>query len=119
MKRREFITLLAGAVAWPLEEPPVMAQPSDRTRRIAMLSGFAASDPEAQARVAALQQGLGELGWSEGRKISTDFRSSTGQADEMRAFAKELIELRPDLVRPGTGCPRGWYCARQEGCRLA
>jgi len=49
-----------------------------------MLSGFAAGDPEAQARVAALQQGLSELGWSEGRNISMDFRWSAGQADRAR-----------------------------------
>jgi putative tryptophan/tyrosine transport system substrate-binding protein len=96
MRRREFITLLAGAIAWPLG--PAIAQPSDRMRRIAMLSGFAAGDPEAQARVAVLQQGLSELGWSEGRNISMDFRWSTGQAEEMRAFAKELIELKPDVI---------------------
>jgi hypothetical protein len=77
MRRREFMTLLAGAVAWPIGT--AMGQPSDRMRRIAMLSGFAAGDPEAQARVAALQQGLSELGWSEGRNISIDFRWSTGQ----------------------------------------
>jgi putative tryptophan/tyrosine transport system substrate-binding protein len=96
MRRREFMTLLAGAVAWPLGT--AMGQPADRTRRIAMLSGFAAGDPEAQARVAALQQGLSELGWSEGRNISIDFRWSSGRADEMRAFAKEIIELRPDVI---------------------
>jgi ABC-type uncharacterized transport system substrate-binding protein len=96
MRRRELMTLLAGAVVWPMG--PAMAQPSDRMRRIGMLSGFAAGDPEAQARVAALQQGLAELGWLEGRNISIDFRWSTGQADEMRALAKELIELRPDLI---------------------
>src|SRR5262245_34146775 len=94
MRRREFITLVgAAAVAWA--PGAAMGQPSDRTRRIAMLSGFAAGDPEAQAR---LQQGLSELGWSEGRNISVDFRWSTGQAKEMRAFAKELIELRPDVI---------------------
>lgn len=90
------MTLLAGAVAWPMG--PTIAQPSDRMRRIGMLSGFAAGDPEAQTRVAALQQGLSELGWSEGRNISIDFRWSTGRADEMRALARELIELRPDVI---------------------
>jgi putative tryptophan/tyrosine transport system substrate-binding protein len=96
MRRREFITLLAGAIARPMG--PAIAQPSDRMRRIAMLSGFAAGDPEAQARVAVLQQGLSELGWSEGRNVSMDFRWSTGPAEEMRAFAKELIELKADVI---------------------
>jgi putative ABC transport system substrate-binding protein len=62
------------------------------------LSGFAATDPEAQARVAALHQGLKELGWLEGRNLSIDFRWGTGERDQMRAFARELIELKPDLI---------------------
>jgi putative ABC transport system substrate-binding protein len=67
-------------------------------RRIAVLSGFAATDPEAQARIAALQQGLNELGWAEGRNLSIEFRWDPGGADQMRAFARELIELKPDLI---------------------
>src|ERR1700716_1190943 len=100
MRRRDFITLLGSAAAafsvcWPLA---TRAQQPDRVRRIAMLSGLAASDPEAQARVAAFQQGLKELGWTEGRNIHIDFRWSTGDAAEMRTFAKELVELKPDLI---------------------
>jgi putative ABC transport system substrate-binding protein len=98
VRRRDFITLLGGGVAWPVGIRSAICQPSERTRRIGMLSGFAASDPEAQTRVAALQQGLTELGWSEGRNVSFDFRWSTSRADEMRAFAKELVELRPDVI---------------------
>ena len=67
-------------------------------RRIAMLSGLAANDSEAQARVAAFQQGLKELGWREGRNLHIDFRWSTGDATEMPTFAKELVELKPDLI---------------------
>ena len=59
MKRREFITLLGGAVAWPLA---ARAQQPERVRRIGLLMGTA-DDREGQARVAALKQGLQELGW--------------------------------------------------------
>jgi putative tryptophan/tyrosine transport system substrate-binding protein len=98
VKRREFITLVGGVAAWLLAPHGAIAEPSDRLRRIAMLSGFAATDPEAQARVAALQQGLKELGWAEGRNISIDFRWGTGERDQMRAFARELIDLKPELI---------------------
>ena len=69
MKRREFITLLGGAaVAWPLAARAQQA----RMRRIAVLTGYAASDPEGQARVGAFQQGLRELGWIESRDVWID-----------------------------------------------
>jgi putative ABC transport system substrate-binding protein len=97
-RRREFVSLLGGAAAWPLAAPAATAQPSDRVGRIAMLSGFAATDPEAQARVAALQQGLKDLGWLEGRNLSIDFSWGTGEREEMRALARELIDLKPDLI---------------------
>jgi putative ABC transport system substrate-binding protein len=96
MRRREFITLLGGSAVWPLAA--ATAQPSDRVRQIAMLSGFAATDPEAQARVAALQQGLKELGWAVGRNLRIDFRWSTSDVTKMRTFAKELVELKPELI---------------------
>jgi putative tryptophan/tyrosine transport system substrate-binding protein len=98
MKRREFITLVGGVAAWLLAPDGAIAQSSDRMRRVAMLSGLAASDPEAQARVAALQEGLKELGWTEGHNLSIDFRFGSGERDQMRAFARELIELKPDLI---------------------
>jgi ABC-type uncharacterized transport system substrate-binding protein len=94
MRRREFITLLGGAAEWPLG---ARAQ-SERMRRIAMLSGIAAVDPEGQARLAAFQQGLKELGWTTGRNLRIDLRASTGDAVEMRTLAKELAELKPDLM---------------------
>jgi putative ABC transport system substrate-binding protein len=68
VKRREFITLLGGAaVTWPLA---ARAQQSDRMRRIAVLMGFAESDSDAQAKVAAFQESLQNLGWVEGRNIT-------------------------------------------------
>ena len=66
-RRREFITLLGGAAAaaWPIA---ARAQP-ERMRRIGVLTGQAASDPEGQARLAAFLQGLQESGWSVGRNV--------------------------------------------------
>jgi putative tryptophan/tyrosine transport system substrate-binding protein len=95
MMRREFITLLGGAAAWPLV---ARAQQADRIRRIAMLSGLAASDPEAQVRVTAFQQGLKELGWTTGHNLQIDFRWSTGDAAEMQTLARELVDLKPELI---------------------
>jgi putative ABC transport system substrate-binding protein len=71
IRRREFIVTLGGAAAWPLA---ARAQKSDRARRIGLLMG-AADDPEGQARVRALKQGLQELGWTEGGNIQIETRS--------------------------------------------
>jgi ABC-type uncharacterized transport system substrate-binding protein len=98
MRRREFISLVGAVAASPLTVHAATAQPSEGIRRIAMLSGFAANDPEAQARLLALRQGLKELGWSEQRNLSIDSRWSTGERDQMRTFARELIDLKPDLI---------------------
>jgi hypothetical protein len=68
LKRREFITLIGGAAAaWPLA---ARAQQRERVRRIAVLMGFAESDSDAQAKVAAFQESLQNLGWVEGRNIT-------------------------------------------------
>ena len=69
MRRREFITFLSGAVAWPLA---ARAQQGERVRRIGVLMALPANDPEVQARVAAFLQGLQELGWSVGRNVIVD-----------------------------------------------
>src|SRR5947208_1510275 len=72
MRRRELITLLGGAVAgWPLA---ARAQQPERMRRLALLTPYAESDPEGQARLAALREGLQKLGWAEGRNIRIDNR---------------------------------------------
>jgi putative tryptophan/tyrosine transport system substrate-binding protein len=98
MRRRDFISLVGAVAAWPLAVHAATAQPSEGVRRIAMLSGFAATDPEAQARLLALRQGLKELGWSEQRNLSIDSRWSTGERDQMQTFARELTDLKPDLI---------------------
>ena len=96
VRRREFIVGLSGSLAvLPLT---ARAQQHERVRRIAMLSGLAANDPESLSRVAAFEQGLKELGWMEGRNLHIDFRWGTGDAAEMQTFAKELVGLKPDLI---------------------
>jgi putative tryptophan/tyrosine transport system substrate-binding protein len=69
MKRREFITLLGGAAAWPLA---ARAQQPDRMRRIGVLTGDTQDNTLMKARLAAFQQGLERLGWSEGGNVHID-----------------------------------------------
>jgi putative ABC transport system substrate-binding protein len=96
MRRREFITLLGGAAAWPLG---ARAQQPSGMRRIGVLTAYSESDPEAQARVGAFREGLQKLGWTEGRNIRIDTRWVTpGDAELRRRFAKELVALQPDLI---------------------
>jgi putative ABC transport system substrate-binding protein len=91
LKRREFITLLGGAAAWPLA---ARAQQGERMRRIGVLMGVA-DDAEGQARVKGLQQGLQELGWIEGRNVRIDYRWTGGDATRIRTYAAELVKLSP------------------------
>jgi ABC-type uncharacterized transport system substrate-binding protein len=96
MKRREFVTLLGGAtIVWPLAAG---AQHTERMRRIGLLMGSTESDPESKSRIAALLERLQQLGWTEGRNLRIDYRWTAAQADRNAVFAKELVELHPDLV---------------------
>jgi putative ABC transport system substrate-binding protein len=95
IRRRQFITLLGGAVALPFA---ARAQQPKGVRRIGVLMSFAASDPEAQLRIAALERGMRELGWVEGRNLRTDYRWATEDADTLRRQAGELIRTAPDLI---------------------
>ena len=95
MKRREFITLLGGAAAWPLA---ARAQQRQRMRLIGVLTNLAADDPEGQARLAAFRQGLSELGWSDGGNARIDVRWGAGDADRYRRYAADLVALAPDVI---------------------
>jgi putative tryptophan/tyrosine transport system substrate-binding protein len=95
MRRREFITLIGGAVAMPLVAG---AQQREGIRRIGVLMSTAAADPEGQARIAAFRQGLQKLGWTEGQNAQVDVRWAGGDADLDRRFAAELVALTPDVV---------------------
>jgi putative ABC transport system substrate-binding protein len=102
VKRREFISLFgSAAVSWPLA---AHAQQGQRMRRIGVLMHLPESDPEAQARVRALLQGLQQLGWSEGRNVRIDYRFGAADVDRSRKYAAELIALAPDVIQAsGTG----------------
>jgi putative ABC transport system substrate-binding protein len=93
--RRQFITLLGGAAAWPLA---ARAQQADRVRRIGALMTQAADDPEGQSRLSALAQGLQESGWSIGRNVQIDTRWGAGDAERYRRYAAELVALAPDVI---------------------
>ena len=95
MRRREFITILGTAAAWPLA---ARAQQPDGVRRIGVLMAYSESDREGQADVAAFRQELQRLGWIEGRNLRIDSRWAALDAEAMERFAKELVALRPDLI---------------------
>ena len=95
MKRREFFGLLGGAAAWPLA---TRGQEADRVRRIGVLMGTPASDPEGQARYGAFVHGLTQLGWSDGRNVRIDTRWVPGDANLYRATIPELLALVPDVI---------------------
>ena len=96
MKRRDFITILGGAAAWPVA---ARAQQPERMRRIGVLMGYAESDSDAQARLAAFRDGLRKLGWAEGRNIQIDTRwPIPADLESMQRFAKELVALQPDAI---------------------
>jgi putative ABC transport system substrate-binding protein len=95
LNRRDFISRLAvTASAWPLA---ALAQQTERVRRIGVLMGVA-DDPEGQARVTALKQGLQELGWTDGRNIQIETRFGGADAGRIRAHAAELAALAPDVL---------------------
>jgi putative ABC transport system substrate-binding protein len=94
MRRRQFITFLGGAAAWPVA---ARAQRQDRTRRVGVLMALAQTDPEAQVRAHAFEAGLRDLGWVDGRNLRLDYRW-VPDASRLRAQASELVGLAPDLI---------------------
>src|SRR6266508_4648941 len=94
MRRREFITLIGGAAAaWPLAVPAQTKQ----MRRIGVLMGLTAGDPEAQSRVVAFESSLRDMGWVKGRNLSIEYRWA-GDGNLLRDHAAELLAMAPDLI---------------------
>jgi ABC-type uncharacterized transport system substrate-binding protein len=102
VKRREFVTLLGGAAAWPLA---ARAQQGERMRRIGVLMHLPEDDPETQARVRALLEGLQQLGWTDGRNVRIDYRFGATDVDRSRRYAAELIALAPDVIQASGSGP--------------
>jgi putative tryptophan/tyrosine transport system substrate-binding protein len=95
LRRRNFITLLGGAAAWPLA---ARAQQGPRLRRVGVLMAYPVNDPQAQARNAAFVQGLQQFGWIVGNNVAIDYRWSVGKEDDTRRYAAELVALAPDVI---------------------
>jgi ABC-type uncharacterized transport system substrate-binding protein len=96
MRRRDFITLLGGAVAaWPLA---ARTQQADRIRTIGVLNAFARDDPQVQANLTAFRQALQKLGWTEGSNVRIDYRWGDADSARLRAQAKELVGIKPDVI---------------------
>jgi putative ABC transport system substrate-binding protein len=96
VKRRAFITLLGGAAAaWPFD---ARTQQPERMKRLGVLTGLTVDDVQQHAELEALMQELQKLGWSDGRNIQVYYRGGASDADQAWTSAKELIELRPDVI---------------------
>jgi putative tryptophan/tyrosine transport system substrate-binding protein len=96
MRRREFITLLGGAAAtWPIA---ARAQQAGSVRLVGVLINFTESDPSAQPLLVAFRSALSKLGWTEGSNLRIEVRWGAGNPDRIRTLAKELVDLRPDVI---------------------
>ena len=122
--RYEYREQTRGAVIWPLT---AHAQQGEQIRRIGAIIGYARNDPEVQSYVNAFDQGLRELGWTEGRNVRIDYRYAAGDITEMGRLTREMVALQPDVIfasspdcgrtSPGdSGHPRGvCRCLRSRG----
>src|SRR6516165_10266319 len=99
MNKRDFITLLGGAAAWPLA---ARAQQGGRMRRIGVLMPLDANDPEGKRRYSAFTQALADLGWTDGRNVRIDLRWGRVDINRIRALAQELVGLQPDIIVTGS-----------------
>ena len=96
MRRRAFIAALGGAAAWPVVA--CAQQPTTKARRIGVLINFAAGDSTARTRLEAFLEGLQSLGWIDGSNVHLDLRWGAGDVNRVRAYAAELVSLRPDAI---------------------
>src|SRR5262245_12320609 len=96
MRRREFITLIGGAAAWPLAARA--QQSGERVRRIVVLMPFSSDDPVVEARKPVLEQALTQLGWKLGTNLALEYRLAGGGAESVRRQAGELVALAPDVI---------------------
>ena len=93
MRRRVLLASVSGAAAWPS-----LVAGQGKIRRVAILLSSAEDDPEGQARIAGIRQGLKELGWIEGKTIQLDVRFGAGNAQRMKSYATDLVAAAPDVI---------------------
>jgi ABC-type uncharacterized transport system substrate-binding protein len=101
-KRREVLTLLGGAAAWPLT---ARAQQGQRVRLVCILEGISADSPGVKTRYAAFLEGLQQWGWTPGRNVQIEVRYAEGDEAAMRKYAAELVALAPDVLVAAGGTP--------------
>jgi putative ABC transport system substrate-binding protein len=99
MRRRDFITVLGGATAWPIA---ARAQQVDRIRRVGVLMNGAATETAPLSYLAAFVQGMRQLGWIEGQNLRIDVRWNAGDAELARTYAAQLIGVMPDVILVGS-----------------
>ena len=116
MKRREFITLLGGAVAWPRA---ARAQQAGPMRRVGVLMGVSESDHNGQSRLSAFVEGLAQSGWTNGQNVRIDIRWSSGDPNGLRALAADLVRLQPDVMLVAGHHPPQTALRTQPGSRRA
>jgi putative ABC transport system substrate-binding protein len=100
MNRRDLLSLLGGAAAWPVA---ARAQQSERMRRIGMLFFGPEDDPTTLSRLKSFEDEFRRLGWNEGHNIAIDVRFGAGNPENARAYAGELVKLAPDLIVAQSG----------------
>jgi putative ABC transport system substrate-binding protein len=100
MRRRQFLGVVGGAAVWSLA---ARAQQTEQKRRVGVLMGLGADDAEAQDRIAAFEQGLQQLGWTNGNNLQIDYRRGAGGTDLTRRYADELVALAPDVILASGG----------------
>jgi putative ABC transport system substrate-binding protein len=96
VRRRHFLKSIGGAAAmWPLV---ARAQQLTGIRRLGMLLNLSENDVEAQRLVKTFREGLAQMGWADGRNLRIEYRWAGGDVGRIRTFAKELVELSPDIM---------------------
>lgn len=104
MRRRDFVTLAAGAALVPMLPPCAgRAEPADRMRHVGVLLAYGKDDPEAEARIKAFEQGLQKLGWTKGGNVEIVYRFGAANDERLRDFALDLVRQNPDALVAQTG----------------
>ena len=98
LRRREFISGLGGAAAWPLV---AWAQQGNRVRRIGVLVSGEENDPLPKTMISAFTQALAGLGWTDGRNVRIDLRWGDDDNNRIRALAQELVGLQSEVILAG------------------